>query len=289
MTSEASRLDSRPAKREFRLEHEYQYNRSSAVRWIISHLLRYPHLPLIATVGAVLNNFAYGMIQVLVGRAFDLISSPGWATQALVAVAFGVFLAAVAQGTTGLIRNFSTEFIAQRIERDGRDELYVSLLGKSQTFHGRQRIGDIMARATNDVRQLNFMFSPGLMLILDTVMGIVVPIFLISQVSTELLLVPVLFLVAFGLALWDYTRQLNPVSMAQREQFGVMNSGLAETIAGIEVVKGNVQEEKAKDNFASDAAIFRDYFVKQGEIQARYLPLLLFRIAFAAGFLHALL
>ena len=44
------------------------------------------------------------------------------------------------------------EFLAQRVERDARDELYVSLLGKSQTFHGRQRIGDIMARATNDVR-----------------------------------------------------------------------------------------------------------------------------------------
>jgi ATP-binding cassette subfamily B protein len=289
MTSDVSTLETRPGKREFRLENEYQYNRSSAIRWIISHLLRYPYLPLIAFAAAVVNNFAYGTIQILVGRAFDLISTPGWATQALAALALGVFLAAVAQGATGLMRNYSTEIIANRVERDGRDELYISLLGKSQTFHGRQRIGDIMARATNDVRQLNFMFSPGLMLILDSVMGIIVPIFLISRVSIELLLVPIFFLIAFTLALWDYTRQLNPVSMAQREQFGVMNSGLAETISGIEVVKGNVQEQTAKDDFASDAALFRDHFVKQGEIQARYLPLLIFSVAFAAGFLHALL
>jgi ATP-binding cassette subfamily B protein len=57
---------------------------------------------------------------------------------------------ALTQGITGLARNYSFEFLAQRTERDTRDELYVSLLGKSQTFHGRQRIGDIMARATND-------------------------------------------------------------------------------------------------------------------------------------------
>jgi ATP-binding cassette subfamily B protein len=277
------------SKREFRLENEYNYNRSGAVRWIISHLMRYPYLPLVATIAAIINNFAYSMIQVFVGRAFDLISTPAWATQALFALALGVFLAAVAQGATGLVRNYSTEFIAQRIERDSRDELYVSLLGKSQTFHGRQRIGDIMARATNDVRQLNFMFSPGLMLILDASMGIIMPIFLIAQVEPQLLLVPILFLIAFGFALSGYIRQLNPVSMAQREQFGVMNSGLAETVAGIEVVKGNVQEEAAQADFATDAALFRDHFVRQGEIQARYLPLLIFSVALAAGFLHALL
>ncbi len=277
------------SKREFRLEDEYNYNRSSAVRWIISHLMRYPYLPLIATIAALVNNFAYSMIQVSVGRAFDLISTPGWATQALFALALGVFLAAVAQGATGLVRNFSTEFIAQRIERDSRDELYVSLLGKSQTFHGRQRIGDIMARATNDVRQLNFMFSPGLMLILDAAMGIIIPIFLIALIEPELLLVPILFLIAFGFTLSGYIRQLNPVSMAQREQFGVMNSGLAETVAGIEVVKGNVQEEAAQADFAADAALFRDHFVRQGEIQARYLPLLVLSVALAAGFLQALL
>ncbi|NIP22935.1 MAG: ABC transporter ATP-binding protein, partial [Phycisphaerae bacterium] len=67
------------------------------------------------------------------------------------------------------------------------DELYVSLLGKSQTFHGRQRIGDIMARATNDVRTLNIMFSPGVMLIMDAAVGVIVPIVLIGLLRLELL------------------------------------------------------------------------------------------------------
>lgn len=275
--------------REFKLESEHQYNRTGPVRWIVSHVIRYPWLPITVILAAALNNFAYSAIQLLIGRAFDLIEQPAWEIATLVALAAGVFLAATAQGALGLVRNYATEFIAQRMERDSRDELYVSLLGKSQTFHGRQRIGDVMARATNDVRTLNIMFSPGLMLIVDAFMGIIAPIVLIYLLEPTLLLVPLLFLVAFTITVWDYSRQLNPVSNAMREQFGVMNANLAETISGIEVVKGNAQEDQEQAKFVTDASLYRDYFVRQGEIQARYLPMLMFSIAWAAAFLHAML
>jgi ATP-binding cassette, subfamily B, bacterial len=274
---------------EFKRENAYSYNRRGPVRWIVSHVLRYPLLPLAVLAAAIFNNFAYSYIQVFIGRAFDLLVQPQWSTGALLALAVGVFGAAAGQGLLGLLRNYATEFLAQRMERDARDELYASLLGKDQTFHGRQRIGDIMARATNDVRQLNFMFSPGLMLIVDAFMGIVAPLALIAMLRVELLLVPVLFLVVFTITVADYARQLTPVSGAMRAQFGVMNAGLAEAIAGIEVVKGNAQEPREQDRFVNDARLYRDHFIKQGEIQARYLPMLMFSIAWAAAFLHATL
>jgi ATP-binding cassette subfamily B protein len=68
-----------------------------------------------------------------------------------------------------------------------------------------------------------------------------------------------------------------------------MNAGLAEAIAGIEIVKANVQERYEWEKFTQNARLFRDYFVQQGEIQARYLPMLMFSLAWAGGFLHALL
>jgi ATP-binding cassette subfamily B protein len=239
--------------------------------------------------GAVLNNLSYSGIQIFIGRAFDLISSPGWERTALLQLALGVVGAAIGQSTTGLARNFSIEFMAQRIERDTRDELYSSLLGKSQTFHGRQRIGDVMARATNDVRALNLMFSPGVMLITDSLMAIVVPIILIGTLRLELLLVPSIFLVLLAITVADYNRRLSPVSTSMREQFGEMNAGLAESVAGIEVVKANAQEQQEWFKFSRDARKYRDYFVEQGEIQARYLPMLVFSIAWAGAFLHAIL
>ena len=283
------------AKREFRLENEIHYNRSGPARWIVSHAVRYPFFPLVTVLAAILNNAFYNFIQVNIGRTFDLITTPGWGTgrmadiRALLALALAIMGFAFGQGATGLIRNYSIEFLAQRVERDARDELYASLLGKSQTFHGRQRIGDIMARVTNDVRTLNLMFSPGLMLIIDALMALVVPIVLIGQLRFQLLLVPAIFVALLAITVADYNRRLKPVSLARREQFGTMNAGLAEAIAGIEVVKANVQERYEWGKFTHNARLFRDYFVQQGQLEARYLPMLVFSFAWAGGFLHALL
>jgi ATP-binding cassette subfamily B protein len=275
--------------REFRLENEKQFDRRGPVRWITSQLAHYWYLPLMAVMAAVINNFAASYIQVLIGRGFDLLNTPDWPARSLALLALAVFGSAVLQGTFGLARNSAFEFMAQRIERDSRDTLYASLLGKSQTFHNRQRIGDIMARATNDVRMLNIMFSPGLMLITDSLVGVVAPIVLISQIDTRLLLTPVVFLVLFIITIRGYARRLSPVSEGMRESFGVMNAGLAETVSGIEVVKGNAQEAQEGARFARDAGVYRDYAVREGEIQARYLPMLVFSICWGLAFLHAML
>jgi len=275
-------------KREFTVADEYHYDRSGPLRWVVSHTLRYAYLPLLALAATVLNNWFYSSIQVFIGRGFDTVTRTGWETAELATVALSVVGAGVGQGLTGLMRNFAMEYLAQYMERDARQELYISLLGKSQTFHGRQRIGDIMARATNDVRMLNLMFSPGVTLIVDSSLATLIPLLLIARLRIELLAVPAVFVVLLIVTVADYNRRLKPVSLAMREQFGTMNAGLAEAISGIEVVKGNVQERYESEKFVGDARGYRELFVQQGEIEARYLPLLVFSVAWAAAFLHAL-
>jgi ATP-binding cassette subfamily B protein len=252
-------------------------------------MIRYPHLPLLLIFTAVVNNFAYSGIQVFVGRAFDVISAAGFRLSDLLFPVIAILALALGEGLAGILRNFSGEFLAQRIERDSREELYLSLLGKSQTFHGRQRVGDIMARATNDVRALNLMFSPGLVLIIDSVLALVIPVIIIGLIHPSLLLVPLIFTGLLTITIIDYNRRLKPVSIAQREQFGILNAGLTEAVAGIEVVKANVRERYEWNKFTGNARLFRDYFVRQGLIQARYLPMLMFSLCWGAGFFHALM
>jgi len=223
-----------------------------------------------------------------VGRAFDHILSPERNVATLLALVLGLLAVRLAQFVFNVLGNVSNEFLAKRLERDSRDELYLSLLSKSQTFHSRQRTGDLMARATNDVRQLNFMFSPGLRLILSSMMSAVMPIAVIGTIDRQLLVVPVVFLVVLGFTIRDYSRQLNPVAEAQRSQFGAMNARLAEAISGIEVVKANAQEAQEHRRFGIDASRFRDLFVRQGEIQARYVPLLVYYVMLPMAFLHAI-
>jgi len=275
--------------REFSIEDEIPYNRTGPVRWILSHALRYPIFPILMILAAMGNNYAFSYVQIFVGRAFDVVTSAGWTQPDLIRSALLILAAATSQGLTGLVRNYASEFLAQRVERDSRHELYLNLLGKSQTFHGRQRIGDIMARATNDVRSLNLMFNPGLMLIIDSILNLIIPIILMGTIRLELLLVPLIFLILLVLTILEYNRRLSPVSIEIRDQFGTMNAGLAEAISGIEVVKANVQEHYEWSKFTFNARKFRDLYVLRGEIQARYWPMLAFSICWAIAFFHALL
>jgi len=277
-------------KREFTVANEYRFNRSGPLRWIASHILRYPWLPAATALLAILVSVLTSTNSVLVGRAFDLVAAPGTTPAMVLRAALVILAIGAGQGIAQLVRNLAVEMLAQLVERDARDELYLSLLGKSLTFHGRQRIGDIMARATNDVHMLNLMISPGLVFIFAALVGLIVPIAAIPlNLRWDLLLSPLVFVVLFVITLRRYVRELDPVVTAGRERFGLMNARLAETIEGIQVVKGSAQERQEQNIFLENARKFRDMYVLQGKIEGRYLPLLVLSVTTAGAFLHALL
>src|SRR5262245_53216491 len=188
-----------------------------------------------------------------------------------------------------LFGSFAAENVAARFEADARQELYASLLGKSKTFHDQQRAGDIMARATDDTNQLANMIVPGGQLLFEAMMGFIVPMCYIISVKAELALIPLAFVASYIFLIRRYLRRLNPVIAGQREQFGKMNAGLEETISGIEVVKASAREPFEREKLRRNAGQFRDLFVKQGAIEARYMPLLVYGAAMGLTFLHAML
>lgn len=275
-------------KSEFTVSNEYVYNRSGPVRWILSHLLRYKSFAATFLVAIVLSNILFSAIPRVTGLAFDEVLKPAPSLGRLAWIALTILGIVILRGLLQLVNAGSIEFLGQRMERDVREELYISLLGKSQTFHNSQRVGDIMARATNDVRQLAPMMNPGIALITESLLGLITPLIFIAFIKVELLASPIFFMITFYFALRQYMKQLNPVSGVMRMQFGVMNAGLTETIAGIEVVKSTVQEMQERERFIQNAKRYRDYYVQQGKIQAQYLPLLLLGIVLTLAFAHGM-
>jgi ATP-binding cassette subfamily B protein len=274
-------------KREFTVANEYQYNRSGPVRWIISHLLRYKHLVISFMLAATLGNVFYAIIPILTGMAFNAVLQSAHST--LPGISLALLAVVVVGGCFDLSARFFPELLGKRFARDARTELYLSLLGKSQTFHNRQRVGDIMARAANDMSQLTNMVVPGFDAIFDSFMSLIITITFIGFISPQLLLSPLLFTAAFLIALWDYSRKLNPVSASMREHFGEMNAGLTEAVSGIEVVKATAQESQERRKFEKNAGSYRDYYIQNGQVQAWYLPPLLLSVATVGAFVHGLL
>ncbi len=237
---------------------------------------------LITMVGASLFILA---IPIQTGAAFDVVLNRTSSSAAQLGMhALIIIVLVIIGGLFDVGARFGAEFVGKRLSRDARAELYLNLLGKSQTFHSRQRVGDIMARANNDITLLSDMVTPGFDLILDSSVSIMTILLFIGSLDLRLVMVPLLFVVTYILALIAYTRELNPVAAEQRERFGAMNAGLAETIRGIEVVKATAQEEQERRKFIDRARAYRNAFVKNGQIQARYLPPLLLTIALVAAF-----
>lgn len=274
------------ANSEFSVENARIFNHSSGLRWVISHLLQTKRFLLLIIVFSLGTQLLYSQGQLLIGRAAEAIINPS-AGDSLLTISLlilGVFLAS---GIGDLIRSLSLSVTAERLEASTRKELYISLLGKSQTFHDQQRAGNIMAMATDDVQQMNGMINPGILFISDIVLGLGIPIIVIATINVQLLLVPVIFLIAYVFASRYFSNKLNPVAYKQRLQFAQMNSAAEETISGIEIVKASAREVYERRKYYRNARLFRGLFIKQGFIEARHLPLLLYGFALGAGFLHA--
>ena len=278
------------AKSEFTVAGAHRYDRRGPLRWILSHVLRYKRFIAGFLLASITANVFASLTRVYIGRAFDEVTDADAdrSRDRLVAIVLVLVAFVLINGVFDLSARFSAEILGKRLERDARDELYLSLLGKSQTFHNRQRVGDLMARAANDVRQLSGMIVPGVDLIVDSFGALVVPIVFIGFIDPRLLLSPLLFTVVFAIALRGYVRRLNPVSNEMRAKFGVMNAGLAEAVAGIEVVKSTAQEAQERRKFTEQARAYRDAFVRHGLVEARYLPTLLLAVATVGALLHGL-
>ncbi|MGA9531352.1 MAG: ABC transporter ATP-binding protein [Anaerolineales bacterium] len=265
------------------------YDQRTTLRWIISHAQVHWWLIVMMLIGAFGNAGLAAAVPVFFGRAFDLVVSKTADMSGLGRIALIIVGSQLVRGVLQFGRNYGAELMAQRLERDVRDELYLSLLGKSMTFHSLQPVGDTMARATNDVRQVNFMFSPGLNLVIGSGNFLIMPLLIAPSYHPALVLTPALFIIGYALALWQYLHELRPVTDSVRQTFGDLNARLSEAIDGIEVIKGAAREREEVSRFSSNARTFRDVFVHQGNIEARYLPLLLMGLAVAGAFLHSML
>jgi ATP-binding cassette, subfamily B, bacterial len=265
-------------------------NRRSPAGWVVSHGLRHWWLVIIMVIGAYGNAQLAAYVPILTGRAFDLVqANAGAVTAGLLSIALLIGGSQVVRAVLQLGRNFGAEVIAQRVERDVRDELYVSLLGKSMTFHSLQPVGDTMARATNDVREVNLLFSPGVNLVVGSLLFLVMPIAFAPQYHWSLILTPLIYTILYYFALRRYLKNMDPVTAEVRESFGVMNTHLSEALDGVEIMKGAAQEGAEVERFRINARRVRAANVRQGDLEARFVPLLMMALALGIGTFHAIL
>ena len=273
---------------EFDSLHRWRSDRRGPVRWIYSHIKRNWWLFLGIVLGAMGNAAGAALMPIYIGQAFNAISKTPPDTGTLLTMAILIAVSQLARGVLQLMRNFSAELIGQRLERDTRDELYTDLLSKSMTFHDRQSVGDVMARATSDVREINLLASPGLNIVLGSASFILFPLIFAPRIYPQLILAPALFVPLYIFLVRGFLSELAPRTEKVRREFGAMNSALEESVEGVETVKANAQEERETNKFKNLLLNWRNATVDQARTESRFLPLLLYGATQALGLAHSM-
>jgi ATP-binding cassette subfamily B protein len=257
--------------------------------WILAHVLAGSNKAIVVAWSffEVLGVFFSSYVMIVIGQAINAFAAGdlhGGIVLALLVLGLGVGAPIVAIGT-----NILRELLAQRMERDTRHEFFMNLLGKSQSFHDQQRVGDIMARTADDVRNMNFLISPALSIIIESSINIVIPaILILIYYPAQLVLEPIVFSVLYVLALRSYMKSLAPATQQERYEFGMMDAMLNESLSGIDVVKTLAREADEKKKYLAHADLYRQAMLKEGQLQARYIPVLVVAVVVTAGLAHAI-
>ena len=264
------------------------FDTRSPGRWIASHLRRYPVVLVLAVLCQLASWLLFALMPVMIGHAAQVVID-GLGSRELLLAALRL-LGVMAGNAAALISVMAcAASLGHRLQRDARDELYRGLLGKSQTFHNRQRIGDLVARATDDTRLVNEMINPAFVYLTDLPIGFMVTLTYVVLIDPVLAVVPALYGLAFAAAVRDHMRRVSPALTEQRTQYGHLAAVTEEVITGIEVVKSTVREAWERRRFRQAAGVFRDLVARQGRIEAINLALLAFGIATALALLHGIL
>jgi len=132
--------------------------------------------------------------------------------------------------------------VSREIEFDLRNDLLHKLVRLDPEFYVRNRTGDLMSRATNDLNAVRMVLGPGIMYTATTIATSVVSLFFMVKLSpglTAWVLLPVPFVV---FAVYYFGRIIHRLSERIQAALGALSTRAQENLTGVRVVRAYAQE-----------------------------------------------
>lgn len=244
-----------------------------ALRRLWPYLRRYPGPYLLGFVTMLASNLFGTLGPRYVQRGIDALG-PGGNADTVRAAALTVLGLAVAGGVLRFGMRQWLNGASRRVETDLRDDLFTRLVRLPAAYHLRHPVGDLMARATNDLLALRMVAGPAIMYLVDTTVRTLMILPMMAAISPSLTLwalLPVLGLPAVMLVLGG---EVHRRSRAVQDQFGEVTSFVQEHLAGIRVVRAYAQETAEERLFAGLDSGYVDRNLRLARAQGVFHPLL---------------
>ena len=165
--------------------------------------------------------------------------------------------------------------VAFQIEYELRNDLFSHLQKLSLSYFHKTKTGDIMARATNDLKAVRMLVGPGIRNLLNTIIMGSAAIILMLIIDYKLTLYSLIPLPVLTIAVTIFSSRIFYRFQKVQEQFSSISVGVQENLTGIRVVKAYVQEGNEKRKFKQLNQDYMDKNISLVKIWGLFFPFIM--------------
>ena len=212
----------------------------------------------------VLFNNGLGVLSPqVVRRAIDDLNQFGVTHRKILIYALVLIGLALSKGVFQFLTRWLVIGVSREIEYDLRNDMFSHLESLSYSYYQKNRTGDIMARATNDLNAVRMLLGPAIMYTANTLVFTAVALVFMWQISPKLTLYAFAPLPLASIIVQYFGRKIHERFEKIQAQFSDISARAQENFSGARVIRAYVQEE-------AEVALFE---TSNQEYVARSLPL----------------
>jgi ATP-binding cassette subfamily B protein len=160
-----------------------------------------------------------------------------------------IVLFALARGLFAFMQSFFAEQVSQGIAFDLRNDLFAKIQRLSFSYHDRNRTGQLMVRATDDVEKLRLFLGQGLLILLQAIVLLLGSLTLLLVTNWQLTMVVVPTLPIALVLFMSFGSITQPLFAKVQARVSALNTTLQESLAGIRVIKAFAREQHQIQQF----------------------------------------
>ena len=152
-------------------------------------------------------------------------------------------------------------FLRTGMVKDIQDSLYHKIVDLPISFFSEKRKGDLLARMTSDVKEVEGSIINSLEALVREPITIVIVLISMLLISAKLTLFVFIFLPITGFIISAVGKRLKAQSLAAQKENGIFLSFLEETLGGLKIIKGFNAESKLAQKFIDSTDRFREIMI----------------------------
>ena len=210
----------------------------------------------------------------LVGVAIDRAFPPNGPDrpELLWPLALGILGLSVLRFLFGFGRRYSTNYLGHVVEYRLRKALFEKMLSLHHGFYDRASTGELVSRATNDLRVVRFFVGWGMFQLFISVLTLVVVSAALLYVNWSLALIVLSPMPLLAFAAWRFAAKVHPIFRSVQQKLADVTTVVQENVSGIRVVKSFSREPFEKDQFGGRAeGVLNETMAARG-LRAFYIP-----------------